>query len=545
MTRRIFRTAGQLGSLALIAFLIVFFLDNRYRLLPSSIHNHLPAHHPGFVITDITVATCSTLNLLSRCKLDPDQWHRVEKDLYLGHSWVSSAYVHVKRKKEEELIEGDKVIVDVRIGRLDPLTGEKGQENERWESRPAGIWLKRSAKRHASDSLNAITAVDVLFGADAVEPRTGWEIKDTPLLLDTSGETQEARISVRKGPPAKIEKPVPRIGKDGKFKIMQVADLHLSTGLGLCRDAEPKGHNGGRCDADSRTLEFVGKLLDEEKPDMVVLSGDQVNGETAPDAQSAIFKFAELFVKRRIPYATIFGNHDDEGSLDRSAQMALIESLPLSLSQAGPADIAGVGNYYVDVLPHGTSQHAALTFYFLDTHGYSPDENHFRGYDWLKENQIQWFRETAQGVKKAHAAYSHVHMDLAFIHIPLPEYRHTGNKIVGNFKEPPTAPGFNSGFKDALVQEGVLFVSAGHDHVNDYCSLEVSDAGQPELWMCYGGGSGFGGYGGYGGYHRRVRFFDIDANIARITTYKRLEYGETDKRIDEQIIVEGGRVVTG
>ena len=81
------------------------------------------------------------------------------------------------------------------------------------------------------------------------------------------------------------------------------------------------------------------------------------------------------------------------------------------------------------------------------------------------------------------------------------------------------------------------------DHVNEYCSLERSDDGKPALWMCYAGGSGFGGYGGYGGYHRRVRVFDIDTNEARITTYKRVEWGETDKRIDEQMIVDGGRVI--
>lgn len=67
--------------------------------------------------------------------------------------------------------------------------------------------------------------------------------------------------------------------------------------------------------------------------------------------------------------------------------------------------------------------------------------------------------------------------------------------------------------------------------------------GDPALWMCYAGGAGFGGYAGYGEYHRRVRFFDIDTNESRITTYKRVEYGETDKRIDEQIIVDGGNVV--
>lgn len=61
--------------------------------------------------------------------------------------------------------------------------------------------------------------------------------------------------------------------------------------------------------------------------------------------------------------------------------------------------------------------------------------------------------------------------------------------------------------------------------------------------MCYGGGAGFGGYGGYGGYHRRIRLFEIDMNEAKIVTYKRLEYGDIEKRIDEQIIVEGGKPI--
>ena len=268
--------------------------------------------------------------------------------------------------------------------------------------------------------------------------------------------------------------------------------------------------------------------------------------------------------------------------------MALTESLPYSLSEAGPTNVAGVGNYIVEVLARGGS-HSALSLYLLDTHGYSPDERQFRGYDWIKKTQIEWFKRTAQSRKKAHKEYTHVHMDLAFIHIPLPEYRNANNPIVGSWKETPTAPGFNSGFRDALVQEGILLVSCGQyvvpftrtpsppfffsfflifqtitpslpayhilsyiltritlsssDHVNDYCSLDKHADGKPALWMCYAGGSGFGGYGGYGGYHRRVRFFDIDTNEAHITTYKRVEWGETEKRIDEQTVVDGGRVV--
>ena len=86
------------------------------------------------------------------------------------------------------------------------------------------------------------------------------------------------------------------------------------------------------------------------------------------------------------------------------------------------------------------------------------------------------------------------------------------------------------------------------DHVNDYCMLsrEGKEDPKPALWMCYAGGSGFGGYAGYGGYNRRVRVFDVDANLSRITTWKRLEHGteeELAKRVDEQIIVDGGRAV--
>jgi hypothetical protein len=291
------RTASQLSAFALVCLIFVYVLDNHYHVLPTAVHNALPAHHPGLVITDITVTTCSRLNLFTSCKLDGDVWHRIEKDLYLGSGWVSSAYIHIKRKKEEELLPEDKVILDVTVGRLDPSMGVKGEGNEKWESRACGLWLKRSAKRHASDSNKAITSVDVLFGADAVDPRDGWQMVGTALLLDTSGEGQEARLSIRRGKEISHTRPVPRIKDNGKFKIMQVADLHLSTGTGVCRDAMPVGYNGGKCEADPRTLEFVERLLDEEKPDLIVLSGDQVNGDTAPDVQSvSLFFFFRLLL---------------------------------------------------------------------------------------------------------------------------------------------------------------------------------------------------------------------------------------------------------
>lgn len=94
------------------------------------------------------------------------------------------------------------------------------------------------------------------------------------------------------------------------------------------------------------------------------------------------------------------------------------------------------------------------------------------------------------------------------------------------------------------------------DHCNDYCLLSLQNNTKaespdhepqqqpqtPALWMCYAGGVGLGGYAGYEGYIRRLRVFDVDMNEARITTWKRVEYGTTE-RVDEQIIVDAGKPV--
>ncbi|CAN9122157.1 unnamed protein product [Alternaria alternata] len=243
--------------------------------------------------------------------------------------------------------------------------------------------------------------------------------------------------------------------------------------------------------------------------------------------RSTLFKIVDPLAERKIPYAAIFGNHDDEGTLSRHAQMDLYDFLPYSVSEPGPNTIDGVRDYLSSI--HTLTHQTRPTTVTL-----TPN----------KPNQIDWFKTTAQGLKEAHSHYTHKHLNKAFIHIPLPEYGNVENERVGNWTEPITAPAFNTHFKDALVEYDISAVSCGHDHVNDYCSLSKElETGDPDLWMCYAGGSGFGGYERYNNYHRRLRVFEIDANQARIVTWKRLEYGDTGKRLDTQIIVDSGRVM--
>ena len=362
--------------------------------------------------------------------------------------------------------------------------------------------------------------VDVVFNS-AVDPRDEWTVLPTPLR--TSG-TVPVFLTVKSGERVHRDtRPEIRM-EDGKLKILQLADLHLSSFDGVCRDQYPQISD--ECKADERTMVFVNKLLDIEKPDLVIFTGDQVFGEDSFHVQSTVLKLVAPLIDRNIPYAAMFGNHDDEGSMTREELCAFFETLPMSLVERGPSDIDGVGNYVLSI-PRDDPK---LTIYIMDSHKYSPKPRQLPGYDWIKENQLEW-------IKQRHQELGNTDLSMAFFHIPLPEYTNLAQGYVGNFKEGITAPKYNSGARDVLQSLGVSVVSVGHDHCNDYCLKDVKE--DEGIWLCYGGGGGEGGYGGYGGTTRRARVYEIDGKT--ITTWKRLE--TTLELFDRQVLVREGTPV--
>ncbi|PVH81964.1 Metallo-dependent phosphatase [Cadophora sp. DSE1049] len=515
----------------------------------TSSHSSVYLDTAGTVITDLTICFCSAPESPSSCEqcaLDGRNWHRIEKDLYL-HSAKQTAWLHVARTKETDLTPDDLVLRDIRVGESDDSSDKS------WDSRPCGIWVRRT--NYAGDIQQAVTQLDVLFGSDAVDPRPQWDIMQESLQLKAKIEVPVARLSILKGrPKAKPNGPGPalRANPSGKFKILQISDTHMVTGVGTCKDAID-GHGKALPEsvADPLTVIFLGKILDEEKPDLVILTGDQLHHDI-PDSQSAIFKVVAPLIERSIPWAAVFGNHDSEGTyaLSREAQMAILEDLPFSLCQSGPEKVDGVGNYYLQILAPAPSQTRLSTLYLLDSHGQIPSKIHNPDYDPIKQSQIDWFTSTSRSLKKEHDNDSN-HLSLAFLHIPIPEYGDR-NLITrgGKRREPTEGPSFNSHFYDTLIQEGISALACGHDHVNDFCALlprkqKDSSPDAPELgpWLCYGGGSGFGGYCSYGRkrFHRRTRVWEIDTSAGDLKTWKRLEYYE--KKVDELVLVEGGKVV--
>ena len=122
--------------------------------------------------------------------------------------------------------------------------------------------------------------------------------------------------------------------------------MHFSVSPGVCLDSILSPCDG----SDNLTSTLLAKVLDAERPDLIVFTGDQLNGQgTSWDAKSVLAKFAKVVTQRKIPWAAVFGNHDEEGGDAKTDQLRYMQGLPYSLVQAGPADIRGVGNYVLKV----------------------------------------------------------------------------------------------------------------------------------------------------------------------------------------------------
>lgn len=265
-----------------------------------------PYAHP--VVTDLTVRWISPEGTPTARVLDPRKWHRVEKELYL-HTSRWKAWLYVELANEQDLVAEDLLVVDIRVADQPP----NPSPGRMWEGRPGGIWVLR---RQFSGKIDkAVTGVDVLFGSDAVEPRPHRTLIESSLHLDGQPDVPGAKLSVLYGRARSISdtRPGLRVRTNGDFKIVQISDTHMVTGVGVCKDAiDADGSNLPESEADTLTVNFIGKILDLEKPDLVVLTGDQVHHDTL-DSQTALFKVVAPIIERSIPFAAVFGNHDSEG----------------------------------------------------------------------------------------------------------------------------------------------------------------------------------------------------------------------------------------
>lgn len=309
-----------------------------------------------------------------------------------------------------------------------------------------------------------------------------------------------------------------KFNSDGKFKIVQFTDIQDNQNTNL------------------KTLQLMEQVLDQEKPNLVVITGDNVTGKckTADDVRKAIDNFAQPMEKRGINWAITYGNHDEDHTwqtgLDEKDQLKIYMSYEHNVNQPGAKNITGTGNMNLPIRDSKNTKDA-FNIWLLDSGRYAPNEiagQDFSGYpdwDWVRFDQVKWYYDTSLKLEKQNGDKV---PSLMFMHIPLWEHRfmwydsvdgrsdanHAAavakHGITGERNEEECPGPFNSGIFAAMLERGdVKGVFVGHDHVNDYVGNYFG------IELGYSANTGFATYGLGGKENNRLRgarIFNLDEN---------------------------------
>ncbi|MDR2953602.1 MAG: metallophosphoesterase family protein [Prevotella sp.] len=238
--------------------------------------------------------------------------------------------------------------------------------------------------------------------------------------------------------------------QDGNFKIVQFTDIHYKQGVPESKVA----------------IDLINEILDVEKPDLVVFTGDIIWAKPVYTGLDEVFA---PVIERQIPWAYVFGNHDDEFDVSRRELMEYAMKKPYCLAQKGDKNLKGVGNYILEV-KDAENKHIKTVLYFFDSGTYSRIKG-IKGYDWFDHSQIDWYRKKSSAYTSKNNGKPYP--GLAFFHIPLAEYplmkAEKRDPIIGHKDEDECNGKINTGMFAAMRESGdVMGTFVGHDHDNDY-----------------------------------------------------------------------------
>ena len=322
-----------------------------------------------------------------------------------------------------------------------------------------------------------------------------------------------------------------------EFKIVQITDIHL----GEAEDLEW----GPR--QDRNTWSALDAVLQAEAPiDLLVLGGDQLTANNCENNATAYYEqLGEFLSTYGIPWATIFGNHDDmayetptgeriPAKHSRKDLLEIDQRSPLSLTRAGPETVDGTSNYVLNILDASVKAVAAQVLLLDSGGGALPSV--------ISDSQIAWVQE--QNSKYNVPA-------VAFQYIPTKAHAFVDDGSCQGLHEDGFNPvDYDGGIMEVLsATNRFFFLGVGHNHGMGYCcpyrssDPEANPGGddQSKTHVCFGRHSG---YGGYGRWERGCRvyelFYNEDATLNTQTssmpaihwsTWVRMESGETVDRL--------------
>lgn len=310
-----------------------------------------------------------------------------------------------------------------------------------------------------------------------------------------------------------------RFRPDGKLVIMQVSDPQ---DMKYVRKAMVK---------------MLDTAYDKIKPDLVLFTGDNILGNHLLDArfgdrQIASGKAATLQVmkesinhicapleKRKIPFAMIYGNHDDMNAVSKDEQADIYRSYSMCLPMNTRNGRVDCDTYNIPVYPRSGDK-PVFNLWMLDSAWYDKFED--KCHDAIKPETVEWYKQISAKLTAENGGEPVP--SLMFAHIPLPEITNlveecgpndvgavlTHKKgwcrlkdgVRGKMSEYPSILSNSAGLFDAALECGdVKGIVSGHDHVNcfegNYKGIDFIQTSCASF-RCYGDET------------RGVRVFEID-----------------------------------
>ena len=284
--------------------------------------------------------------------------------------------------------------------------------------------------------------------------------------------------------------------KDKKFTVLHLTDTHLYHDEWI----------GERGVVLRNTVDY---LVERAKPDLITISGDLAWAGQYDSYED----FAGWMDSYGIPWAPVFGNHDDQDGYEPVAKAAkILEARETCLLEQGDPAL-GYGNYVVAIEEEGKLIHGII---LMDSHAnklwVDAEGKEHNPYAELYPEQFPWYRQQVEELKA-----QGVQETSLIMHIPIYTYH---DAIQAALKEgvDPQAISFyngeqgdcwNPGYEDSfgVYREGICSypvdngffeeilaggttktVICGHDHVNTFA---VPYKG---VRLAYGLKTGWGSY---------------------------------------------------
>lgn len=296
-----------------------------------------------------------------------------------------------------------------------------------------------------------------------------------------------------------------RFNQNGEFKIVQFTDTHYKW-------------NNKKSDS---AVECIKSVIETEKPDFIIITGDLVYSDSVRASLPALLSSIS---DSQTPFAVVFGNHDNDFDCTLPEIYDIIQAMPYNV-QPPRLDVDSP-DYELPILS-SDGMRTASVLYCIDSHDTNKmkcSEKHGKEskYDWIKHDQINWYRTTSNAYKAANDSMPLP--SLMFFHIPLHEFKDAlkNRKIKGNNKENVCHPAFNSGMFVTIKEQGdVMGVFCGHDHDNDYAVM------YHDIMLAYGRYSG-----------GKTVYNSLGTNGARVIVLK-----ENERYFDTWIRLRTGEIV--